>query len=141
MLVIYFCFALFVGLLAWAAVSDIRTGNISNWACAGVALLGVGLVIARVLPFYLFLMGGVILFFSLFAVALFSPAEGIGGGDIKLIAAAGCCVGLFASIIGIVIMGVLAGAVMLIRRQKSIRLAPYIAVGFIPAFVFQYIIV
>ncbi|HLI13330.1 MAG TPA: prepilin peptidase [Alphaproteobacteria bacterium] len=96
---------LFLGLLAWAALSDSLHFRVPNTACLGIVLLYPSHVLASAMPVNW--LGGLITAAVLFiaGAALFSRGF-IGGGDVKLLAAAGLWAGPHYIPILLVVMGV-----------------------------------
>ena len=79
---------LFVGLLLWAAVSDLREFIIPNRVCAAIALLFIPHLIFSPVPVN-WIAGGAFAA-VLFLVGAFAFSRGwAGGGDVKLLAAVG----------------------------------------------------
>ena len=116
-----------------AVVDDLRRGLISNWinllAIAGGlayhAVHGGWLGLARGL-------GGMALGFAIF-LALYCFG-GMGGGDVKLMAAFGALLGptgiLTAALLASIFGGLIAGACLLFRRnRKAIPYGPAIVLG------------
>lgn len=129
--------AFFVALLTAASVCDIRKRIIPNSVCALVALAG--LICFSPAKLY-----GILAALPLLIAAL-RKEGGIGGGDIKLTAAAGLvlgfapgitglCIGLFAMLL------FYAGSRLTGRRRKkrwdevSLPLAPFLSIGFLAAY-------
>jgi len=98
------------GLLAWAAVHDLRTYTIPNWLCAAVALLFVVHALSTPYPVNWInsLIAGVMMFLA--GLALFG-ANLMGGGDVKLMVALGLWTGLH-SIMQFLLVTSLAGGVL-----------------------------
>ena len=81
------------------------------------------------------LLGGIVIALPLFLIAWLTHG-GIGGGDIKLMAASGLFLGfantLLAGIIGIIIGGFYAACLMLIKKREGksyMALGPFLALG------------
>jgi len=120
-----------------AVVEDLWRGRISNWVCgiliAGALILGV--VDRGAAGFALGLAGATA---GAFMFLIFYLLGGMGGGDIKLMAAFGALVGLkevlTAAIITVlagsfIALGTIAVAACRKRRVESIPYAPAIAIG------------
>ena len=144
--------SLFLVLLAEASVSDLRTRTISNDLNASIAALGLGLVVLQALrpelpPFPvegiglaervagLVACGGVVLLAG-------ARTHGIGGGDVKLVAACGLVVGLRLGLVALLAAFLAAGAyaaVLLARgheRKDTFPLGPFLCVAFAAACAF-----
>lgn len=126
---------LFTGLLLTAAVIDLRTMTIPPWIPLGIAL------IAPLAPgWYLWpgILGGLTAGLVLLLPAVVKPGA-FGGGDIKLAAACGFCLGAFNSIVGLwlaVTLSLLPALVLRLRKSSSathISFAPFLAAGFAAA--------
>lgn len=92
--------ALFVALLLAIAVVDIRTRTAPDGLCLAVALTA----LLRFSPIQLF---GILAALPLLLAAMCGERQGIGGGDIKLAAAAGLVLGLYGGAIGL-LLGLIA---------------------------------
>ncbi|HLK67134.1 MAG TPA: prepilin peptidase [Bryobacteraceae bacterium] len=116
-----------------AVVEDLRRGVISNWTSL-TALAG-GLIYHIVHQGWIGLAmssGGALIGFTVFLV--FYCMGGLGGGDVKLMAAFGALLGpsgaLTAAILAAVSGGILAaGSLLFSRRQRAIRYGPAIVLG------------
>ena len=127
---------LFTGLLLAAAVIDLRTMTIPPWIPLGIAL------IAPLAPgWYLWpgILGGLTAGLVLLLPAVIKPGA-FGGGDIKLAAACGFCLGALDSIAGLwlaVTLSLLPILVLRLRKKSSsqthISFAPFLAAGFVAA--------
>ena len=116
-----------------AVVDDLRRGAISNW----INLLAIvaGLIYHSVRGGWMGLAvasGGMVLGFAIF-LALYCLG-GMGGGDVKLMAAFGALLGpvgiLTAALLASVIGGLIAGVSLAFRRhRKAIPYAPAIVLG------------
>jgi len=115
--------------LLWAAVMDCRKRIIPDWTW--IAILLIGLISAFLLPSPAlyeriagFLLPGLCLLF------LAMRYGGVGGGDIKLTAAAGFCFGLTA--LAAILFFALPPACVygLATRQRSVPLAVFLCIGF-----------
>lgn len=127
--------ALFIALLASASVRDVKTRLIPGWLSLCIAL-------TSLLDFRLENLWGVLvgLLFLLVGVLL----GGIGGGDVKLMLAAGPVLGLpgsaVAAIMGLAAMAMFYAGNRLIsylskgKVSKRLPLAPFLSVGCIAAY-------
>jgi len=115
--------------LVWAAVTDYRKRIIPDWTW--IVLLLIGIASAFLLPHPTlvqriagFLLPGLCLFF------LAMKYGGVGGGDIKLIAAIGFCFGLNA--LAVILFAALLPACIYAKatRQRSVPLATFLCIGF-----------
>ena len=98
------------GLLAWAAIRDLRTFTIPNWLCIAVAVLFVAHAMSapQSVSWINSLIAGFVMFLG--GLALFG-ANLMGGGDVKLMAALGLWAGLDA-IMQFLLVTSLAGGVL-----------------------------
>jgi leader peptidase (prepilin peptidase)/N-methyltransferase len=130
---------LFAALLCATSDIDIRSRVIPNSICAALALTSLIAFSPRRLP-------GVLAALPLLAAAMIKPGS-IGGGDIKLTAAAGLVLGFGGGITGLII-GLAAFLLFFasgsIIKRKSIKetqtalpMAPFLSAGFIAAYIFQ----
>lgn len=130
--------ALFFSLLLAASAWDIRKREIPEWLNLSIAL-------TALLHFTPQNLLGVFAALPMLIAAI--TVDGIGGGDIKLTAAAGLVLGFMSSMVGTVFglaamllfyaIGVpickVQGAVM----NKSLPLAPFLSIGFIAAYLLK----
>ncbi len=119
----------FIGLLGAAAVSDLKKRIIPDWVNCMIALTSLLcfspeklLGILAALPFLLAAMQG-----------------GMGGGDVKLIAASGLVLGfhrtMFGCITGLCVMLCFAaGSVGVCRHRKAYPMAPFLMAGFLATY-------
>ncbi len=127
--------ALFIAFLAAASVRDIKTRLIPDWLPLCIAL-------TSLLVFHLINLWGVLvgLLFLLVSVLL----GGIGGGDVKLMLAAGLVLGLpgaaAAAVMGLAVMVLyylgskMAAHLRGREASKRLPLAPFLSVGCIAAY-------
>jgi prepilin peptidase CpaA len=116
-----------------AVLDDLRRGAISNWI--NLTALAGGLIYHSIHQGWLGLAtasGGAALGFAIFLVAY--CMGGMGGGDVKLMAAFGALLGplgiLTAAVLASVIGGLMAaGSLALRRRRKAIPYGPAIVLG------------
>ena len=115
--------------LIWAAITDYRKRIIPDWIW--IILLLIGIASAFWLPYPTlvqriagFLLPGLCLFF------LALKYGGVGGGDIKLTAATGFCLGLNA--LAVILLAALLPACIYAKatRQRSVPLATFLCIGF-----------
>lgn len=129
---------LFVALLLSVAVIDVRTRIIPNGLCLTVAL-------TALLHFSPTQLLGVLSALPLLLAACCGGRQGIGGGDIKLTAAAGAVLGLYGGMLGLS-LGLAATLIFFglrnlvrIGRKKppqsmantALSLGPFLALGFL----------
>jgi leader peptidase (prepilin peptidase)/N-methyltransferase len=122
---------LFFSLMILASVLDIRTRIIPNSLCAGIAASGLILFEPHQLL-------GILTALPFLIVALTKPG-GVGGGDIKFMAAVGFCLGLegglTAAIVGLtayLLFFAFYSAVQGIRKRERLKafpLVPFLSVG------------
>ena len=129
---VLYCFL--VSALLVISVIDLRTMEIP--ICVNAVILGIGIVHA-VLDFHNAL-HYVIGFFSaslfLLLCLILTRGKGIGGGDIKLMAVAGLCLGwqniMLALVIGCVVGSVIQCIIIAITKNKTkFAMGPYLSVG------------
>lgn len=95
-----------------ASVTDLRSRRIPNWLTGGFALLAVLTGMIQDRPIFLTLEGGLIGFSTLFVPYVM---RGIGAGDVKLLSAVGCAVGLSGMayvLVGMAVTGALLAIVI-----------------------------
>lgn len=130
--------ALFLVFLAACAAADIEKGIVPDLMAVLIAVLAIIQILINELTvqnIFYYICGALVLSVPMLVVALIIK-NGFGGGDIKMMAAAGLFLGLdktlIAGFIAFLIAG-LYGAVLLIQKGKGpkakIRLAPYLALG------------
>ena len=130
--------ALFLIMLTACAASDLNKGIVPDMLCVLIAVLAViRLVINGINTQSLIscICGAAVLSVPMLLVALFIN-NGFGGGDIKMMAAAGLFLGLdktiIAGIIAFTISGIY-GLILLLTKNKGpkskVKLAPYLALG------------
>ena len=129
---------LFLIFMAACAASDINKGLVPDMLCVLIAVLA----IVRLLIYGLSLQslvsclcGAAVLSVPMLLVAIFIK-NGFGGGDIKMMAAAGLFLGLDKTIIAGLIAFLVAGSygvyLLFIKKRgagKKVKLAPYLALG------------
>lgn len=134
---------LFSCLLLAASVWDIRKRIIPDTICLAIAVVGL-------LTFHPAKLLGMLLGLP-FLIAALAKEGGMGGGDVKYVAACGFVLGFYTGSVGLVI-GLLAalmwhiiarivhkreqGAVETVKTP-SLPLAPFLSIGFIMAYTFQ----
>lgn len=123
----------FTTLLVTAAVIDLKTMTIPPWIWISIAMLS---PLAPGWSIKQGVFGAVVAGAVLLLPAIIKPGA-FGGGDIKMVAACGLCLGVQSSIFALW----LAAAASLIpciylkrkKKQTHIAFAPYLAAGFIAA--------
>lgn len=124
---------LFAGSFCVAACSDARCGEIPDGCSVGLLAAGICRLLAGRVGVIdalagLFLLGGITLALSLWR-------DGMGGGDVKLIAAASFAVGLRAGVFSLaasLILALLCAVArrILTRQRSGIKLAPFLMTGY-----------
>ncbi|ADL05384.1 A24 family peptidase [Lacrimispora saccharolytica] len=128
---------LFFSLLGIAAYTDIKKREIPGILC-------VAMVLISLLDFKAVSVFGILAALPFFIAAMISPS-GIGGGDIKLMAAVGLVLGfwetMFGMTIGLAAVVVIHGIRILLFKKKDIGaepkaypLAPFLMFGFVCAY-------
>ena len=130
--------ALFLVFLAACAAADIEKGIVPDLMVVLIAVLAIIKILTDVLTvqnILFYICGALVLSVPMLITALLIK-NGFGGGDIKMMAAAGLFLGLEKTIIAGFIAFLIAGIygiVLLLRKDKGpksrIRLAPYLALG------------
>lgn len=128
-------------LLMKIAYGDWKTKNIKNGNILLLMFLGFGAMwIISEISLVQRMGGFLIISVPLFILALIVPGS-IGGGDIKLMAAAGFLLGMYeiwrAFVIGILIAGAYAMCLLIMRRankKTEIALGPFLCMGIIIVF-------
>ena len=129
---------LFLILLAGCAASDINKGIVPDLLCLLIALLGIISIFTEEITrqsIISHLSGALVLSVPMLIAALIVKG-GFGGGDIKMMAAAGLFLGLdrtiIAGIIAFFIAGIYGVYILLTKRKGAkgkVKLAPYLALG------------
>jgi len=127
--------AFFVALLCAASVTDLTKRIVPNWICLGIA--SIALIVFTPVK----LLGILIALPFLLAAVFFG---GMGGGDIKLMAACGLVLGLpkglLAAIAGLSLLLIYVGIYRIVCRvqrrevKKALPLAPFLSVGCLLAY-------
>ena len=130
--------ALFLVLLAACAASDNNKGIVPDLLNVLIAVLAIVRILTNninIQTIITHLGGAVVISVPMLIIALFVK-DGFGGGDIKMMAAAGLFLGLDKTIIAAVIAFCIAGIyglLILLTRKKGakskVKLAPYLALG------------
>ncbi len=133
---------LFTGLLA-AALIDVEHGIIPNGLTVGLLMIGFA---ASFYPFGLgpldsllgvLVGGGLLLVFALLGKLIFKR-EAMGGGDLKLLAAAGAFVGwrevLLAAFIAVVLGAIVGGVRWAVTGKRELPFGPFLAAGALTAY-------
>ena len=125
----------FIGLLCSASISDFRKRIVPNWICLGIA----GVSIIGFTPVKLL---GILIALPFLLAAVFFG--GMGGGDIKLMAACGLVLGLtkglLAAMAGLSLLLIYVGIYRIVckvqRREakKAFPLAPFLSAGCLLAY-------
>ncbi len=138
-------------LVMWALVCvlivasgiDIRTFEIPDGASIAILMIGIACFFLPGLLWWERLLGALCGAGPLLLIVLLSHGNGIGMGDVKLMAAAGLVLGwrlsLFALFAGVVIGGVIGAALMIARRKgrkDSIPFVPALSAGILCAALF-----
>lgn len=123
---------LFAGAFTVAAVSDLHTRTIPDFCHVALLVAGIirilcgGISVGDALAGFI-LIGVVTLLLSLWR-------DGMGGGDVKLIACASLSVGLIgglrAVIISLIPAIIVSGIKLILKRGSAIPLAPFLALGY-----------
>lgn len=126
---------LFFSLLVAASIVDVRKREIPDSVSIGIALASLLLFAPQNLL-------GILAALPMFIAAI--TVDGMGGGDVKLTAAAGLVLGLTAGMAGVVFgltamllfyaMGIPICKVRGVVMTKSLPLAPFLSLGFIAAY-------
>ena len=133
-------FALFSSALLGLSLIDGKTGIIPPGFPIFIGLLGILRILLQVFlyrntGFFLqALLGAVSVSVPLIIVYIISKATAIGGGDIKLMAAAGLLLGWKLTILSFALACILGAAIHLVRMRffgagRVLRMGPYLAAG------------
>ena len=114
------CDALAVLPLSWAAWTDLKKRIIPNWTAAVILALGVLKVLLHYQSWQAAAAGLIPL-----AVAM-RDQHGMGGGDVKLIAATLTLCGLILGVLLLLVSFAAAAAAAVITKQNKLPLAPFI---------------
>ena len=136
---------LFSALLALSVI-DFRTFEIPVGFNIFILILGLIRVATDYKNWLLYLIGLVSVSLFLFAIFAISKGRGIGGGDVKLMAATGLLLGWKLNLLGFV-MGCILGSIIHIIRMKvskegrTLAMGPYLSLGVVLTVFFgEYII-
>ncbi len=115
--------------LVWAAIMDYRKRIIPDWTWIAILLTGIASAFVLSTPvLYERIMGFLLPGSCLLILAM--KYGGVGGGDIKLTAAIGFCLGLY-SLAAILFFTLLPACIYAkATRQRSIPLAVFLSIGF-----------
>jgi leader peptidase (prepilin peptidase)/N-methyltransferase len=141
--------ALASALLAWI---DLRRGIIPNWVNLAIAVIGLARVVildgwaAALIAGCEGLVVGAIAFLLRRLYFMFRKFQGLGLGDVKLLAASGIWIGiagvplqlLVASIAALVTAGAVHLAGRRMTRQTAIPFGPFLALGLLVSVALQY---
>lgn len=127
-------FCLCVSALIVISVIDWRTFEIPLGCNLFIALLGVVRLVTDLAHWQKYVLGFFIVSVFLFILYLVTKGRGIGGGDIKLMAAAGLLLGYQQIILALMIGCILGSVIHLLRmklqgKDKVLALGPYLSVG------------
>lgn len=125
---------LFFATFMFASIQDIKTGEISNINHFLLLIIYV-LQIYADLNYILNLFLAVVICSVLVFLSI-RCENSIGGGDIKLIFAASCCLG-YLSLYALLIACLTAFSYSKIKHLKNIRFAPFLAIGYVPLYIIQ----
>ena len=119
---------LFIGLLIFAAVCDVRTRLIENWTVLAILALAIGKLLYQPSEF----LSLILAFLSALPLLFLWLKGGLGGGDVKLIAASLCYLGIGRLLpFWVIFMLGLVGLMLLcaVRNKRTMPLAPAIALA------------
>ena len=119
---------LFVGLLIFAAICDVRTRLIENWTVLAILALAVGKLLYQPREF----LSLILAFLSALPLLFLWLKGGLGGGDVKLIAVSLCYLGIGRLLpFWVIFMLGLVGLMLLcvVRNKRTMPLAPAIALA------------
>ncbi len=120
------------------ATYDLFTGKIPNWLTIGSTIIGLllgawqGTFLNNILGLFI----GILIYWPFFALGY------MGGGDVKLMGAIGCFVGVEETILTMVLASLWGGIialVALVKRKKHIRYGLAIGLGFLTLQVLQWL--
>ena len=120
-------------LLVWVSLYDRRYFVIPPAACLIIAAMGAVRILWEPNLFWMNLSAGVLAGALMILPGLLLPAGSLGGGDIKLAAAAGFLLGVKSILIALLTAALLGGLYFLLRADRSRKAAfafgPYLALG------------
>ena len=119
---------LFIGLLIFAAICDIRIRLIENWTVLAILALAVGKLLYQPSEF----LSLILAFLSALPLLFLWLKGGMGGGDVKLIGASLCYLGIGRLLpFWVIFMLDLVGLMLLcaVRNKRTMPLAPAIALA------------
>lgn len=117
--------------ILWAAISDYRRRIIPDWTWIAVLLIGGVSAFLFNTPYIALssrILGFTLPFMTLLILAV--KYGGVGGGDIKLMAAMGFSFGLYGVIVILFFALIPAYAYGKVTKQKSVPLAVFLCIGF-----------
>ncbi len=129
-----YCF-LFSALLSLSVI-DFRTYEIPVGFNIFILILGIARVATDYKNWLLYVIGLVSVSFVLLAIFLITKGRGIGGGDVKLMAATGLLLGWKLNLLGF-IMGCILGSIIHLIRMKvskeghTLAMGPYLSLGIV----------
>lgn len=115
--------------LSWAAVTDYQKRVIPDWTWISVFLIGLASAFLLPAPALYEQIAGLLLP-GICLLLLAIKYGGVGGGDIKLTAAAGFCLGLNALAFILFFALIPACIYAAATRQRSVPLAVFLCIGF-----------
>ncbi len=129
-------YCLLISALLALSVIDFRTYEIPVGFNIFIAGLGIIRVATDYRNWLLYLIGGLSLSLVLFAIFAITKGRGIGGGDVKLVAATGLLLGWKLNILGFIVGCILGSIIHLIRMKVSkegrvLAMGPYISMGMV----------
>ena len=129
--------ALFSALLALSVI-DFRTYEIPVGFNVFIGILGIIATVVDISNWYVHLIGAVCVSLPLLIIFYLSQGRAIGGGDIKLMAAAGLVLGWPATVLALFIGCVLGAVIHTIRMRvsgegKMLAMGPYLSAGIVIA--------
>ena len=133
----FLVFAITIGLVGVATVCDLRDREIPDWISVLLVLCSVSAIALGFSPLSYWGMGyGMVV--GLIATYPFFHVGGIGGGDVKLVAAIGAMLGPFAVVTALFWMALVGGALAVIaklRGRADFAYVPAILAGIVIAMV------
>lgn len=114
-----------------AAITDVKKRIIPDWTWITVFLVGGISAFFFEIPYLSLperILGLVVPGLSLLIIAV--KYGGVGGGDIKLMAAMGFCFGMFGLAAILLFTAIPAGIYSFITKQRSVPLAVFLCIGF-----------
>lgn len=121
-------------LLLAISVVDFAVNEIPPQFNVGLAVLGVVCLLMDINHWYKYLIGAIAVSGIFLLMALATKGQGMGGGDVKLMAATGFMLGwqkiLFVMVIGSILGIIIHGAMMILLKKKHmLAFGPYLSMG------------